>query len=379
MPTTPEVSQDILLAVPRVAADSILVYGLPSAKRDQVRCVVCQKKIRTRITKIAMVDVLIRTGIVVDTENRCCREHFDGNVLSSDAVLRVEAVSNTTKLTADQIRIWMTAIRSLHQQRQLPIDFDAVDYTEDVYDMLLGVKKHEFQTLIGYCSSKIRNSSNRSVRNCLAIFLMKLRLGISQKVIAFLFGIRDQPVVHRAISAVREALLETFVPQYHGFNHISRESLLQEHSRLFFNKVLGIDTQKLVVILDGTYLYTQKPTNIYLQKKTYSSHKYRNLFKPMITCMPDGYCVEATGLYFADKSNNDANILEDMLKNGCEGIMGKLEEGDAMLLDRGFKTAVPTLESKGIVTFMPVFLEKGQDQFTTEQANLTRQVHNTLP
>lgn len=51
----------------------------------------------------------------------------------------------------------------------------------------------------------------------------------------------------------------------------------------------------LFPIFDGTYLYIDKPSDFELQKKTWSVQKNRNLVKPMMIVLEDGYVIDAPG------------------------------------------------------------------------------------
>lgn len=89
----------------------------------------------------------------------------------------------------------------------------------------LGLSLEQFNNLLSYVSAHLRSSKNRSVRTALGIFLMKMRLGISQTLIAFLCGLPSQSNVSEVITAVMEALLKEFVPKFLGFNHLPRLEL----------------------------------------------------------------------------------------------------------------------------------------------------------
>jgi len=103
----------------------------------------------------------------------------------------------------------------------------------------------------------------------------------------------------------------------------------------------------------------------------------------MVVC-PDGYIMEAEGLYFADGGNNDAKILQHMLKRkaGKPNLMDILQPQDALLLDRGFRDIQKELEDKELQIYMPACIQKrkkGEDsnsktQFSTSEANKSRQV-----
>jgi hypothetical protein len=95
----------------------------------------------------------------------------------------------------------------------------------------------------------------------------------------------------------------------------------------------------------------------------------------MVVCT-DGYILNADETYFADNDNTDATILRAMLiaPEDPKSILSVLQKDDALLLDRGFKKAIEDAESHGIKTFMPCFLKKPDKQFSTKDANYSRQV-----
>ena len=55
-------------------------------------------------------------------------------------------------------------------------------------------------------------------------------------------------------------------------------------------------------------------------------------------------------------------------------IMSVLEKKDCLILDRGFRDVIEDMNKKDIATYMPQLLVKGQSQFTTSEANKSRQV-----
>lgn len=54
-------------------------------------------------------------------------------------------------------------------------------------------------------------------------------------------------------------------------------------------------------------------------------------------------------------------------------MLNWLQDDDIILLDRGFRDAVPTMQTLGFHVQMPSFLN-GKKQFTTEEANQSRLV-----
>ncbi|XP_063538105.1 uncharacterized protein LOC134747411 [Cydia strobilella] len=78
-----------------------------------------------------------------------------------------------------------------------------------------------------------------------------------------------------------ECLLGDFVPNHLGWDHITREQIIEKNLAIA-NHLYGDIGTKAVLIFDGTYIYVQKSGNFLFQKKTYSPHKFRNLIKPYL-------------------------------------------------------------------------------------------------
>jgi len=61
--------------------------------------------------------------------------------------------------------------------------------------------------------------------------------------------------------------------------------------------LLNVGPDSLPVVMDSTYIYTQKSSNYSFQKDTFSAHKKINLLKFMIICATDGYILAVIGPY----------------------------------------------------------------------------------
>ena len=87
-----------------------------------------------------------------------------------------------------------------------------------------------------------------------------------------------------------------------------------------------------------------------------------------------GYIVAAIGPYLADGNNSDAKILNHIIDTDTQDIKTWLQDDDIMIVDRGFRNSAAVLSNLGIEMQMPSFLQKGQSQHTTEEANSSRLV-----
>jgi hypothetical protein len=131
------------------------------------------------------------------------------------------------------------------------------------YQALTSLSKSQFDDLIGRLSeSKIRNSSNRSIRTAIAILLCKLRLGLSNHLLAILFELSDKKTVSRILESARSALMAEFVPYNLGFSHISRREIIDQHTTNIAKQLMcGNDNDTAVVVIDSTYVYIQVKSN----------------------------------------------------------------------------------------------------------------------
>lgn len=285
--------------------------------------------------------------------------------------------------TTDHAFVNRTAILSLLQHmrvlcqrnEQTHLDFDDLQTLTDSDCLsLLGLSMDNFQTLCDCLKDHVKQTPSRSLRKSTAIFLCKLKSGLSNQILSTLFR-TSKSSLRRAISAVRNAMMTCFVPYNLGFEHITREDVINDHTRHLAQTLFGdIDKSQAILVLDGTYIYTAKSNNFRYQRRSYSIHKGRSLIKPMVIVTTTGYFVSIQGPYLADHKNNDASILEHIMKTNAEDIKNWLSEDDIFIVDRGFRDALPLLEDLGIQAEMPRFLEKGQKQMSTSDANKSRLV-----
>lgn len=139
----------------------------------------------------------------------------------------------------------------------------------------------QFNHLLNNISS-MRNSRLRSIRVALAVFLAKMRLGLSNAVLASIFHLNGKRSVSRTVNGVSKALLKDFVPHHLGFTHIDRDSVLRHHQTSISSKLLVDRDDQVIIVMDGTYLFVQKSRDNKFQRRSFSMHKHRNLIKPML-------------------------------------------------------------------------------------------------
>lgn len=65
--------------------------------------------------------------------------------------------------------------------------------------------------------------------------------------------------------------------------------------------------------------------------------------KPMMVVTTSGYIVSVLGPYLSDSKNNDAGILNHMIKKNAEEMRSWLNDGDTFIVDRGFRDSADVL------------------------------------
>jgi len=150
-------------------------------------------------------------------------------------------------------------------EQQRHFDFDRPQsLSDEEYKVFTSLTKDQFDDLVWHISKyDIRNSSNRSIRTALAIFLCKLRLGLSNALLAVLFQLPNKRTVSRSLESVRTALMSEFVPNNLGFNHIARHEIIHQHTSNIAQQLMGVDEpDTAIVVVDGTYINIQVKRNI---------------------------------------------------------------------------------------------------------------------
>ena len=91
-------------------------------------------------------------------------------------------------------------------------------------------------------------------------------------------------------------------------------------------------------------------------RQSYSVHKSKHLVKPALVVAPDDYILEIQGPYFSDSRNNDAEMLRNEFERGVDGLRTWFQENDIVVLDRGYRHALPMLQDRSISVKMPSLL-----------------------
>lgn len=311
--------------------------------------------------------------LILPVGARCCPGHLSDNVFNTKATEQISESRCTSMFNHSDLMSLITEIRDIAiKGNEKRIDFDNDKSLSDSDILTLtGISRRNLDDLCLEVQGQLRESSTRSVRTCLGIFLTKLRTGMPNKMLSTLFNLgRDS--VRRAIASARKYLLQHFVPSHLGFQHISREEVISSHTRPLAQSLFGQGMHPAILVADGTYIYIQKSQQFKFQRKCYSLHKHRPLVKPMVFVSTSGYILSVIGPYYSDGKNNDAQILKHIIQNDIEEFKQWVCENDVIIVDRGFRDSVELLHEIGVRTEMPSFVKKGESQLPVEESNTTR-------
>ncbi|CAF5204770.1 unnamed protein product, partial [Rotaria magnacalcarata] len=213
------------------------------------KCCVCRENLRDHAVKITSQDrdfILFSRNIWIPEGARCCSGHLINNLLSKEAV--------------DQIKPFSIRYQELSSSDKRFSFDDPRDLNDDEYCLLTSLSRDNFNDFVQIISSStIRPSCNRSIRSAVGIYLCKLRLDISNRILACMFQIADKRTVSRIINSARQAIVKSFVPDNLGFGHVTRVDVIGRHTTTIARELMcgGDSTDTPIIIIDGTYLYIQ--------------------------------------------------------------------------------------------------------------------------
>lgn len=338
-------------------------------------CLVCKRRGPKLVvaSSNARYYIFVHKEIIIPAGSRCCPSHLSDDVFTEDAIKLIGNSRDNTDFNKTDILSLIKKMREMILKTDdKHINFDTGSLSESDYINLTGISQESFANLSSYLTS-VRDTCTRSSRTCLGIFLTKLRSGLSNRVLSTIFNV-SQHSIRRAVASCRKNLLQVFVPENLGFQHVTRQQVIENHTRPLAQTIFGDLTKPAILVIDGTYIYIQKSSQFEFQRRSYSMHKHRPLVKPMVFVSTSGYFVSVMGPYLADGKNNDASIMKHIIAHDLEAITDWLEEDDVFVVDRGFRDSIDILNEIGVHTEMPSFLKKGQKQLTVEESNTSRLV-----
>ena len=184
--------------------------------------------------------------------------------------------------------------------------------------------------------------------------LVRLRLGLLEHDIAYRFNI-SQASVSRITSTWINLM-------FHSFKSI--ETFPSWHVvKKYMPEVFKQDYPNTRIIIDATEFPIERPSSLLSQACTFSAYKNRNTVKILIGVTPSGAISFVSDAY-------EGSISDRKLVEVC-GLLEKLEPGDEVMADKGFKIQ-DMLVPYGVRLNVPPFLQSNTqmaacDVFTTKK------------
>ena len=157
-----------------------------STGKSHSSCCVCKK----RGAKLVVIPAEVRYRLFIEKEclllagSRCCSCHFVDNYFTQATLndINIMTKSPTDFNRADLMNL-INYVRTIAlKNEQSRIDFDGDNLTDADYLSLTGITKANFDDICSHVTI-IRNNKNRSSRTCIALLLVKLRSGMSNKLL----------------------------------------------------------------------------------------------------------------------------------------------------------------------------------------------------
>jgi hypothetical protein len=137
-----------------------------------------------------MWSTFISRKLIIPSKNLICTNHLEEDSLSEESQhffdnLRIQHESTMTPVEIEQL---LNSIVHASQLSQGVLDFHpAKEVCNEHHEIFLGLHKENYLHLHGVIKDSLYNSRRRTTFNALAIFLMKLRLNLTNGVLASIF------------------------------------------------------------------------------------------------------------------------------------------------------------------------------------------------
>ena len=193
--------------------------------------------------------------------------------------------------------------------------------------------------------------------NQLFLTLIKLRLGLRERDLAYRFGISTSIVSKYFITWI--CFLYCHLREVEWMPTVEQVKACLPHS--FKEKYC--DTY---AIIDGTEVFMETPSDLQMQSSTWSNYKHHNTAKFLVGCTPNGAVCFVSPLYVGS--------ISDVELTRFSGFVDKLQgkPGVSIMADRGF-TVKDQLAAVGATLNIPPFMQ-GRKQLPADDVFRGRQI-----
>ncbi|CAN7951069.1 unnamed protein product [Ixodes pacificus] len=204
-------------------------------------------------------------------------------------------------------------------------------------------------------SSKLGRPRSLPPHDELFLVLVRLRLGLLEKDLAYRFGISVSTVSRLCITWISYLYLYlSELPLW-----ATRQEVDEDMPPAFKEKY---PTTR--VILDATEIKCQVPSSLVLQSASFSTYKSTNTFKGLVGISPDGAVTFVSQLFLGSMSDKECVRQSGFLERS-------FDENDSVMADKGFLIS-ELLAKINVQLNIPPFL--GQGTFTETQVKETESI-----
>ncbi|KAM7281332.1 uncharacterized protein ISCGN_006425, partial [Ixodes scapularis] len=216
------------------------------------------------------------------------------------------------------------------------LGYESLKSSEQTLQDLCGVTMTVFSILLNLLPDQRYRSSDVTKEDKLALFSIKLKLGISLTALGAIFGV-SKSTASRVFRLTLDCLSVklnkwVFVPPRCAIKDTLPECFVQHYTECTF-------------IIDCTEIRTETPTDPEAQHYLYSNYKGSYTLKFLIAILPNDMVSFISKVYGGRHS--DSFISRD------SGFLSLIEPGDVVLCDKGFTAIKTTMEDEGAVLVMP--------------------------
>lgn len=302
-------------------------------------------------------------------ENRDLTDRLAKQILENDTLRRENAeVSSRLKSKGHEHQRKAMSAFSVETVKNSPIRDNFKYYTgfsyqefTNIFNFLVPNKYMYEEPLTVKVTPAIKNME---LQNQLLLTLIKLRLNLEYKHIAYLFQVSPQDA-----GIVFRAWINFMYFKFGSVTIWPDRDVLYKHMPPKYKE----DFPTAFVILDGTEIKVERPSALRSQSQCYSDYKSATTLKGLVGIDPRGSFIFISMLFsgsISDKEITNRSGLLTLLQQLLD--CGKLKNGDGVMVDKGFPIR-NELEGLGLKLYIPPFAS-GSGQMPAADVVLTKKI-----
>lgn len=206
---------DVSFHVHSDSDDDFVTLPLKRVISTHKYCILCNSKSNIKtIPMEARYQVFIKRRIIIPKGDRCCSNHLIRNKFFEDELLRLRIHSNTSVISAKETSIFLNLL-SVKVDETLFNQISNFTMPEEQLIIFTGLNWENIISLTILLTS-LKYSVSRSVTQALVVFLMKLKTGISNKVLSSILQLEREQQVSDFVQQIIQSFEKDILPIYFG-------------------------------------------------------------------------------------------------------------------------------------------------------------------